>query len=59
MFDPDADEEEYYNKCDHAIDNKIIGAVMAQIEPSCEDDDYDLVDHNDEQFKPIYNMWCE
>ena len=58
IFDPDADEEEYYNECDHAFDNEIIGAVMAQTELSYEDDDYDFINHNAERFKPIYNMWC-
>ena len=47
-FDPDADEEEYYNECDRAFDDKIIGAVLAQVEPSYEDDDYDFINHNDE-----------
>ena len=56
MFDPDADEEEYYNECDRAFDNEIVGAMLAQIEPSYEDDDYDFIDHNHEKFKPIYNM---
>ena len=32
---------------------------MAQTEPSYEDDDYDSINHNDECFKPIYNMWCD
>ena len=59
MFNPDADEEEYCNECDRAFDNKIVGAVLAQTEPSYEDEDYDFIDHNDEQFKPIYNMWCD
>ena len=58
IFDPDVDEEEYYNECDHAFDNKIVGAVMVQTEPSYEDDDYDFID-NYECFKPIYNMWCD
>ena len=56
MFDPDADEEEYDNECDRDFDNEVIGAVLAQIEPSYEDDDYNFIDHNDEQFEPIYNM---
>ena len=29
IFDPDADKEEYYNECDHAFDNEIVGVVMA------------------------------
>ena len=29
MFDLDADEEEYYNECDRAFDNEIVGAVLA------------------------------
>ena len=56
MFDPDADEEEHYNECDHAFDNEIVGAVMAQTEPSYEDDDCGFINHNDERFKPIYNI---
>ena len=59
MFDLEADEEEYYNEFYRAFDNEIIGAVLAQVEPSYEDDDYDFIDHNDEQFKDIYNMWCD
>ena len=31
---------------------------MAEVEPSYEDNDYDFIDHNDEQFKEIFNMWC-
>ena len=58
MFNPDADEEEYYNERDRAFDNEIVGVVMAQKEPSCEDDDYDFVNYNDERFSPMYNMWC-
>ena len=58
-FDPDADEEEHYNKCDHTFDNEIIGAVLAEVEPFYEYDDYDFIDHNDEQFEDIYNMWCD
>ena len=58
-FDPDADVEEYYNECDHAFDDKIIGAVLAQVEPSYEEDNYDFIDHNYERFKDIYNMWCD
>ena len=33
--------------------------MLLEVEPSYEDDDYDFIDHNDEQFKPIYNMWCD
>ena len=58
MFNPDADEEKYYNECDRAFDNKIVGGMLAQTEPSYEDDDCDFIDHNDKQSKPIYNMWC-
>ena len=32
---------------------------MTQTKLSYEDDDYDFINHNDEQFKPIYNMWCD
>ena len=56
MFNPDANEEEYYNKCDRAFDIEILGAVLVQTESSYEDYDYDFIDHNDERFKPIYNM---
>ena len=59
MFNPDADKEEYYNECDRAFDNEIVGAVMAQTEPSHVDVDYDFIDHNDERFNPIYNMWYD
>ena len=33
--------------------------MLAQTEPSYEDGDYDFIDHNDERFKPIYNMRCD
>ena len=58
-FDPKTDEEEHYNECDRAFDNAIIGAVLAQVEPSYEEDDYDFVNHNDEGFEDVYNMWCD
>ena len=38
--------------------NGIVGVVLAQTESSYEDD-YDSIDHNDEQFEPIYNMLVE
>ena len=47
MLNCDTDDEEYYNECDHAFDDKIIGAVLAQVEPSYEEDNYDFIDHND------------
>ena len=34
MFDPDANEEEYCNECDRAFENEIVGAMLAQTEPS-------------------------
>ena len=41
------------------LTTKIIGAVLAQVEPSYKDDDYDFINYNDEQLKCIYNMWCD
>ena len=55
-FDPEADIEEYYNECDHAFDDEIIGAVLAEVEPSYEENDYDFINHKDEQFEDIVNM---
>ena len=59
MFDPDADEEEYYNKCNCAFDNEIVDAVVSQTELSYEDNDYNFINHNDVRFRPIYEMWCD
>ena len=58
MFDLDVDEEEYYNECNKAFDNEIVGTVVAQTEPSYRDDDYESIDYKVKIFKPIYEMWC-
>ena len=34
MFNPQADEEEYYNECDEAFKDKIVGAVVVKTELS-------------------------
>ena len=39
-FDPEADEEEYFNECDHDFEDEMIGAVVIEVEPSYEDNDY-------------------
>ena len=56
-FDSEADEEEHCNECDHAFEDEIIGSVLAEVEPSYEEDDYDFINHKDEQFEDIENMW--
>ena len=33
--------------------------MLAQVEPSYEEEDYDFINHNDERFEDIHNMWCD
>ena len=56
MFDPKADEQEYYNKCDEAFNDKIVGAVVAETEPSYGDDEYKWIDHKDPIYDRIYKV---
>ena len=58
-FDPDPDEEEYFNECDHDFEDEIIGAVVTEVELSYEDDDYKWINHKDERFEDVVNMWCD
>ena len=60
-FDPDADEEEYYNECEAAFNNEIIGVVLSEEEietPSYEQDAYPEIDPDSDEFNDIREMWC-
>ena len=59
-FDLDADEEEYYNECEAAFNDEIIGVVMTEETetPSYKQDAYPEIDPDREEFKGIREMWC-
>ena len=55
-FNPKANEEEYCNECDEALnDNEIIGGAVA--EPTYDDDEYKQIDHKDIIYDGIYKLW--
>ena len=57
-FDPEAEEEKYYDDCNEALnDNVIVWCVAA--EPRYGDDDYIPIDHTDPIFEDCHNMWCD
>ena len=60
-FDPDAYEVEYYNECEAAFNDEIIGVVLSQEEtetPSYEQDAYPEIDTDSDEFDDIREMWC-
>ena len=48
-FDHDAHEEEYFNECDNDFEDEIIGAVVTEIEPFYDNDDYKWIN--------LLNIW--
>ena len=59
IFDPEADKEEYCNKCDEVLNGgKIVGGVVAETESSYKDDEYKWIDHKDIIYNRIYKLLC-
>ena len=58
MFDPKDDEEEYCNECNETFNDKIVRAVVVEMELFCDNDEYKWTNHKDPICDGIYRLCC-